>query len=198
MDRLNPQCWSITPTALLMLLFFLGPRAFAAQPEASDPLISVARTMRDVEQRLARRDVSEETLARQRLVVDTLDRMLEQVGNPSQGDQAGQSSGGQAQTGSPTAEPGATTNAGQEAAQEPGESATNGMPGGQPPEQRPVGELVESLWSRLPPRQRERLQPFRAERFHPKYAAEIEAYFRRLSAGERVQPTGRSEEGGTP
>ena len=44
-----------------------------------------------------------------------------------------------------------------------------------------TGELVKNLWGKLPDRQREQiLQPLREE-FLPKYAAEIEKYFRALA-----------------
>ena len=45
-----------------------------------------------------------------------------------------------------------------------------------------AGELVRDLWGHLPERQRQQiLQPL-SEEFLPKYAAEIEAYFRTLAA----------------
>ena len=44
-----------------------------------------------------------------------------------------------------------------------------------------AGELVKDLWGQLPERQREQiLQPL-SEEFLPKYASEIEAYFRALA-----------------
>ncbi|NOZ41415.1 MAG: hypothetical protein GXP24_14495 [Planctomycetes bacterium] len=48
-----------------------------------------------------------------------------------------------------------------------------------------AGELVKDLWGKLPERQREQiLQPLREE-FLPKYASEIEAYFRSLADPNR-------------
>ncbi len=52
-----------------------------------------------------------------------------------------------------------------------------------------AGELVKDLWGKLPERQRQQiLQPL-SEEFLPKYASEIEAYFRALA-----QPTASSAE----
>ncbi len=48
-----------------------------------------------------------------------------------------------------------------------------------------AGELVKDLWGKLPERQREQiLQPL-SEEFLPKYASEIEAYFRALADPNR-------------
>jgi len=48
-----------------------------------------------------------------------------------------------------------------------------------------AGELVKDLWGKLPERQRQKiLQPLR-EDFLPKYAREIEAYFRALADPQR-------------
>ena len=52
-------------------------------------------------------------------------------------------------------------------------------------EQAVAGELVKDLWGHLPERQREQiLQPL-SEEFLPKYASEIEAYFRALADPNR-------------
>jgi len=49
-----------------------------------------------------------------------------------------------------------------------------------------AGELVKDLWGQLPERQREQiLQPL-SEEFLPKYASEIEAYFRALADSSRT------------
>jgi len=49
-----------------------------------------------------------------------------------------------------------------------------------------AGELVKDLWGQLPQRQREQiLQPL-GEEFLPKYASEIEAYFRALADPSRI------------
>lgn len=51
-----------------------------------------------------------------------------------------------------------------------------------------AGQLVKDLWGKLPERQREQiLQPL-SEEFLPKYASEIEAYYRALADPNRPRP----------
>jgi hypothetical protein len=150
---------------------------------ASDhPLAPVVDRMQDVQRRLADADLGPRTVEHQRWIVATLDALLDQARQQSLA--SAEASGDSSASGQPgEAEPSA---AGQQPGTQPGragaptgENATGD--GGPTVAELPLSQVIERLWNRLPPRQREQLLSRPAERFLPEYAPEIEAYFRRLA-----------------
>lgn len=151
----------------------------AAVAEDADPLLDVARRMRDVEGRIARNDSGLTTQGLQRQIIDDLDRLIEQARKSCQGSKSGTKPSNGPSFGQPKQGEGGT---------KPSEKpapAGNRKTAGQShkPDTQQMREMVQKLWEvALPPQQSEQLlqqSPF--DEFLPKYDALIEQYFRRLS-----------------
>jgi hypothetical protein len=152
-----------------------------------NPLLAVARDMREVEERIARAEVGTETRDLQQQIVADLDDMLEQArkackqGKPS-GKQPRDTTNRQ-----PNGPPGVKPAGGNK----PNNKSTNNS---QRPKQngkthRPDAEemdaVLKKLWGELPERQREQMSQWQLDEFLPKYELLIEEYFRRLSRGKK-------------
>ncbi len=162
----------------------------AAEKESDNPMVEIARRMRETQQRLARQDSGVGTQQLERQIVDDLDRLIER---------AGKQSAGQSQPGASKPQPSSRT---------PTDPSKTGSSGGNKPggktaatgTQRPPGEnvtrkpdaaetraAIKRLWGTLPEREREQMMQSAVEEFTPKYELMIEDYFRRLSE-EKARP----------
>lgn len=162
------------------------------------PLLSVAQQMRDVENMLGRAQCGAATQHAQRQILDSLDRLLEQVGSrccPTRSDAGKTPNAGQNQKPSSGAKPGDGQKSGASQGAATDQTGKAGAGTGQQPsgDQRRVDaaqtrDLMKRLWGELPPRQRDQVLQLPAEEFLPQYEIMIEQYFRRLSEEKRKNP----------
>jgi len=159
----------------------------AAEAEDGNPLLSVARRMRDAEDQIGRNNTGADTQTLQKQIVSDLDRLIEQArkrckqckpGNCKPGAQSVASrsspkSPGQPKPGTGSDTPAATSNA------EPGQATP------QRPDMAEMQDVMKRLWGELPQRDREQMLQSPPEEFLPKYELMIEQYFRRLTEGKR-------------
>lgn len=158
----------------------------AAEKESDNPLLEIARKMRDAQRRLDRHDAGATTQIVQKQIVDDLEKLIDQARKAAKQCAGGQSrpqavaarqpvgqppAGGQPQGGQPSDRPAA------ESAQRP--RTTNDRPRRVDVEQ--VQAIIKELWGELPQREREQMLESPPEEFLPKYELLIEEYFRRLS-----------------
>jgi len=158
----------------------------AAEKESDNPLLEIARKMRDAQGRLDRHDAGSTTQIVQKQVVDDLEKLIDQARKAAKQCAGGQSraqavaarkpvgqppAGGEPEGGQPSDRPAA------ESTQRP--RATNDRPRQVDVEQ--VRAIIKELWGELPEREREQMLESPPEEFLPKYELLIEEYFRRLS-----------------
>lgn len=148
-------------------------------PSLADWFRMLTERMHEAESALAALDATGRGSAAQQQVVSELDariaalqRQCEQCGGQS--------------TLPPQTRPSQPTSSGGQRGGQPGEAgaATAATPSIDRPA---LGRLVTDLWGQLPERQREELLQPLGEEFLPKYAAEVEEYFRSL-AEPREEP----------
>jgi len=148
-----------------------------------DPLTRVGNKMRRVERLIAEGDISQETRSRQQEIVRQLDTLIEQIKrNKKSSAQSQASPGGSRRTSvgqpnRPSQQPGEQT------ARKPARDSTDriGQEAEQEVDQAAIQAMMKRIWGRLPQRQREEMIQLSADQFLPKYATEIEKYFRRLA-----------------
>jgi len=158
----------------------------AAEKESDNPLLEVARKMRDAGRRLDRNDAGSTTQIVQKEIVDDLAKLIDQARKAAKQPAGGQSrsqpvasrqpvgqppAGGEPQGGQPSDRPAA------DSTQRP--RAANDRPRQVDVEQ--VQAIIKELWGELPEREREQMLESPPEEFLPKYELLIEEYFRRLS-----------------
>lgn len=164
----------------------------AAQQEDDNPLLTIARRMREVGTRIARSDPGADTQSQQEQIVADLDRLIQQArqrcaackpsDKPSQS--ASRSPGGQ---------PKPSQNAGGNKPTNKPAAVANAKPRGgeaRHPDMQQMREAMKQLWGELPPRDREQMIQSPPEEFLPKYELLIEAYFRRLTEQKQDTPAG--------
>ncbi len=147
--------------------------------------LELQMTMRSAAEQLARRRFGR-TVSLQRQAVDDLHRLYDRLARCLATDgmqQGGRGSGQSKQSSQPkpdASKPGTSPAT--------GASPTNSQSGDLAASLAATGELVKDLWGHLPERQRQQiLQPL-SEDFLPKYATEIEEYFRALADPDRRPP----------
>ena len=163
----------------------------AAVPEEENPLLQVARRMRQVEGLIARTESGPQTQDLQNLIVSTLDELIKQARSCSK-------------KCSPS-EPGAKV-ASRRQVRQPNKKPTagRGKPSDKPvtdpvtkpgkaeprrPTVEEMRELVKSVWGELPEAEREQMLQWMGEgEFLPKYELLIEQYFRRLAEQPASMP----------
>ncbi|MEE8451709.1 MAG: hypothetical protein V3R99_07330 [Thermoguttaceae bacterium] len=161
----------------------LGP---AAEAEDGNPLLSVARRMREAEDQIGQGDAGTGTQTLQKQIVSDLDRLIEQArkrckqckagackpGAQSVASRTSPKSPGPPKPGTSTNKPAATSNA------KPGQATP------QRPDMAEMRDVMKQLWGELPQRDREQMLQSPPEEFLPKYELMIEQYFRRLTEGK--------------
>ena len=153
----------------------------AAVAEDDNLLLKVARSMRELEGRIARNDSGLTTQAQQQQVIDDLDRLIEQARKQCQGSKPGskpsQKSSNQPKKGSPGKKPGA----------KPGVAPVMKIGNGESrqADKQQTQTFMKELWKvTLPQQQRDQLLQSPFDEFLPKYELLIEQYFRRLTEEE--------------
>lgn len=163
------------------LLRQLGEGEDIGKP-AEDPLTSIGRQMRRVEDLIMQRNTSESTQRMQQEIVDELAQIIEKLQKQTSQNQSSKPSG--------SPKPG----------NRPGDKKSNGdgaaKPGNKPAREstdrigksdadanrlEEMRRMLKEVWGHLPPRVREQMQSGSVERFLPKYEKLIEDYYKRLA-----------------
>ncbi len=157
----------------------------AATSEEAHPLLAIARQMRDVQTRLARQAADGQTTALQEQIVAQLDMLLEEARKQAAASAEGARQAPPADEQEAGAQPGDEAGGEGDPQRAPAREATDEPGEAEAVEERPgprrTMEAMETLWNRLPQRQREQLLQLAPEQFLPKYELQIEQYFRRLA-----------------
>ncbi len=176
----------------------------AAQSEADSPLVDIARTMHQVQQRIGHADSGDETQQMQVRILTHLDALLQQARSQCQACQGAcqgtkqavaqrqrvqqpkdiepakfvkrKNSGGGADPSRAIAGPDKVS---------PGAKVIH------QPNMEEMHSLMKALWGELPQRQREQMLQQPVEEFLPKYELLIEQYFKRLAEPRQQPPTDR-------
>lgn len=159
--------------------------AAATSGNDDDPLLLLARRMREIEARIAQADCGPDTQQVQKQVLADLDALIRQA----------RCSGGACPS-SGQAKPGGTQprDGGKPSGQKPGGGKPNGggagkpasggsqakQPGPKRPDMVQMRVLLKELWGELPARQREQMLQLPVDEFLPEYEGMIEDYFERL------------------
>jgi len=160
----------------------LGP---AALSEDDNPLLPIARQMRQAEGLIRRHDSGAATQELQRSILSELQQLLEQAGKAcAQSQPAGTS-----QQPPPRPPSGAKPSPPKPGGQKSNPGATPGITGAKrngsgqsgQPDAAEARQLMEKVWGTLPQHERQQVRQMPAEEFLPKYRPLIEEYFRRLS-----------------
>lgn len=156
-------------------------------PEDADPLLLVARQMRQVEGLIGRGDAGAGTQDRQQQIVADLQKLIEQARKSCKPCAGGSSRGGQTASRTPGAGSASPKSGGKPNPNPASVSTTRNPNDTKPPQQPDMAEVLKELdkkvWGSLPLREREVVMQLRAEEFLPKYKPMIEDYFRRLAEG---------------
>jgi hypothetical protein len=152
--------------------------------ENPEPLVEIARQMRDVQHRMGQTDCGEATQRIQRQIVADLDGLIQQIGR-----RVGRGSSIASQP-----QPSVPRSSAAPSGPKPGSTAQkpNSKPAttsSRPPSDSRTGKseaaetrvLMKRLWGVLPKHAREQMLQLPAEEFPPKYELQIEDYFQRLS-----------------
>jgi hypothetical protein len=155
----------------------------AAEKENDDPLLSIAQTMLQVRQRMAKSDAGPATLNLQKQIVADLDLLINQA-KKSAGQCSSSSSNPRQSAQNPTgSHPKPGTKAGQKPGNKPAAAGSPRSPDGQShkPDMEEMRAMMNNLWGELPSHVREQMLQTPVEEFIPKYQDLIEDYFRDLS-----------------
>jgi hypothetical protein len=162
-----------------MLLEQLGEGEDLGQ-ESSDPLSSIARRMRTVEQLISRQNTSERTQQIQEQIVADMEALIEQLQKKCSGGQC--NNDGPKQPGKPSSgnKAGSGENQG---SNQPAKDSTDRV--GKSEEEladlERLERMLKSVWGHLPPKVREQMQNGTQEEFLPQYQELIEEYYKRLA-----------------
>jgi len=164
------------------------PPGETSEPTGDNPLLAVARRMREVEERIGRAEVGTETRDLQQRIVTDLERMLKQARKACKQSKPGDGQS-QATTGrQPIGQSGAEPAGGNRSNDKPAvDSSQRPKQNGESrrPDAEEMDAVLKKLWGELPKRQREQMSQWQLEEFLPKYDLLIEEYFRRLSRGKK-------------
>lgn len=157
----------------------------AAVSEDENPLLEIARRMREVQDRIDQHDSGPTTRNLQEQIVADLDRLIEDARRRCRQSKPGST---QPQQTAARQSPGQLQPNQGDGPQDPGTgpatTAAAGPADGSPARQTDMAqmqEVMKRLWGQLPARQREQMIQSSPEEFLPKYELLIEEYYRRLS-----------------
>ena len=165
-----------------------GSKPEATESDAENPLLDVARRMREVEDRIGRADVGPQTRDLQKSIVADLDRMLQQARKACKQGKPGKNQPQGTTNRKPIGSPGVKPAGGNKPNDKPAvESSQRPKGNGETrhADAEEMGDVLKKLWGELPKRQREQMSQWQLEEFLPKYELLIEEYFRRLSRGDK-------------
>ncbi|NLF72237.1 MAG: hypothetical protein GX575_24650 [Candidatus Anammoximicrobium sp.] len=148
--------------------------------ESADPLDAIGRRMRLAEALLSRQITSPKTQRVQQLVIEDLNRLIEQLQKQCSNAAAKSKSAPQ-----PRAKPGSKSRAGSgenTGANQPAAESTErtGSQAADREELARLQQMLNQIWGHLPPKLRDQMQSSAIEEFLPKYEKLIEAYYTRL------------------
>jgi len=151
----------------------------AAVAEEDNPLLEVARRMREVEGRIVRNDAGEQTQGLQRQIVADLDELIRQAQKRCQQGKSGGKLSQQDSSGGPPKQDTEATKPSEKSASTGPQRKDNGQQ--RKLDKQQMRTLVEQLWDvALPLQQRNELRQSPFDEFLPKYELLIEQYYRRL------------------
>lgn len=156
----------------------------ADDPAGKDPLLAIARQMRQVEQHIVKGDSGEKTQARQQQILAALDRLIQQARKSCCGSKPSASKCQGAAPRRPLVQPKKKPGAGKRTASQKPVADPNAKPGqarAGRPDMGQLRETLKQLWGELPERQREQMLELPVEEFLPEYELMIEQYFKRLT-----------------
>ena len=160
--------------------------------QGTSPLERISNRMYEAYQLISRQSIDGTTRKVQEAIVSDLDQLIEELSqqckNCRSGQQGQQSQ--QQQTASSAPKPSSGEQSGPPSeAQASAQQSTIAPGGGKPTSLNELSdaELVKRLWGQLPQHMREQLLQSSADQFLPKYRAELEEYFRKLSEDEGGQ-----------
>ena len=166
----------------------LGP---AAAAEEENPLLEIARRMRDAQGRIGQTDAGPKTVELQADIVARLNDLLRKACKSAK--QCSSSAPNQPSIASrkpvdqPPSKPGESgSKPGTKPATTADTKPREGAPAKRPDQLKEVQDLVKQLWGELPERDRQQMREPSVEGFVPKYETMIEDYFRGL-AGEKKE-----------
>jgi hypothetical protein len=167
----------------------------ASAADAGNPLLVVARRMRQAQQQIDGNQSGPATQTLQQHIIADLDRLIEEARKSCSGSSACNKPG-QGASGNPGQAPTRPS------ASQPQQQSQQAPP--QPPKEKPAAtsnerrtqaakgqqtdtaeslEMMKKVWGVLPPHEQQQLLQLPAEEFLPKYQQLIEEYYRRLSEG---------------
>ncbi|MBN2291115.1 MAG: hypothetical protein JXM70_01745 [Pirellulales bacterium] len=170
----------------------VAPDASTAPAESKDnPLVSIARQMRDVERRIVNTDSGRATQKTQQQIVSQLDMLIEQAkksccGGGKPGQKQCKGGTGERKKVAQGKKPSKSNSTGK--GSKPGQSTANAAVEKQDSPNRTDMEQMQALqkrlWGELPEREREQMLQYMVEQFLPEYEKMIEEYYKRLSEGK--------------
>lgn len=162
----------------------------AADSETDDPLLVIARRMREAESRLAKGEAGPPLQENQEQILRDLDELIKQASKKCQGACSKPGSCNQPATRQQASQPKPSTPSNKPSNKPATNSVARTGPTGESPpaETTPADmrELLKRLWGELPDKAREQVLQSPVEEFLPRYELLIEEYFRRLA--EDKQP----------
>jgi len=158
----------------------------AAEKESDNPLLEIARKMRDAQGRLDRQDAGSTTQIVQKEIVEDLDKLIDEARKAAKQCAGGQCRAQGVAARQPVGQPpaGGEPEGGQSSDPRAGESSPRPRTASDRPREvdlEQVRAIIKELWGELPEREREQMLESPPEEFLPKYELLIEEYFRRLS-----------------
>lgn len=157
----------------------------AAAAEDENPLLSVARRMREVERQIGRHESKQSTQAVQKQIVADLDALIRQARKACKkcGPGGNQPPGvrPRRRIGPPGSKSGAGDGKSGDGSATAGTRRSPGRGDARKVDMGQMRQLIKRLWGELPPSQREQMLQLPIEEFLPKYEWLTEEYFRRLS-----------------
>jgi hypothetical protein len=157
----------------------------AAEKESDNPIVDIARQMREAQRRVGRADSGPVTRQIQRQIVDDLERLIQQArrkgGQCSSGASRPQPADSRSSVCPPGSKPGP---GGQRPSNKPAAASSKRPPGDGQVRKTDAAEtraIIKRLWGVLPQHAREQMLQLPPEEFTPKYELQIEDYFRRLA-----------------
>lgn len=163
--------------------------------EEKNPLMSLGRRMREVEQRIADARADKSTQSLQEEIVTALERLIEQARRQQQQQQNSSSSQSSPQQ---TANRNKVKQPGQSGSPRQGNRQENNRPNESTERQGPrkvkevdmgqLNDLAKALWGHLPERVRQQMQQSPLDHFLPQYELLIEDYFKRLAKRYEDRP----------
>jgi len=157
----------------------------AGETKQENPLLRVGRRMRDVQDRIAKTKVGEETQTIQRQILEDIDSLIEQARQQQQQQQSQQQQQKQQAAQQKARQQAKPSNSGKGQRRNPGPSreAARGASKGRPtrPKLGPREAISKMTWGHLPPALQQLMTQISGEEFLPKYEPLIEQYYKTLA-----------------